>query len=246
MVLSKIKKFGSLAAMGIVIAIVSLAIQYDQGLKNEEAFDEMKKIIDSSTILQPTSVILKSKEPYSTNTSIEFSGEASTGSIVSFLWNFGDGTTEENEQVNHTYQDSGIYKISLTVTDTNDLKNTSTEEITINSSSILDSDDPTKSINKSYIISILKDTNKPGCEKSNSCYAPTSLEIRISDTVSWMNQDNIHHTITSGTPTNGPSGVFDSGLISSDSTFEHTFLAKGNIDYFCLIHPWAQGTIIVK
>lgn len=39
------------------------------------------------------------------------------GEIVSYLWNFGDGKTSTEKAPEHRYENNGIYKVSLTVTD---------------------------------------------------------------------------------------------------------------------------------
>jgi len=41
----------------------------------------------------------------------------STGNITSYLWNFGDGSTSTSENPEHTYQSSGSYDVSLTISD---------------------------------------------------------------------------------------------------------------------------------
>ena len=46
---------------------------------------------------------------------VQFSG-TSTGNITSRLWNFGDGTTSTERSPSHTYQNTGSYSVSLTVT----------------------------------------------------------------------------------------------------------------------------------
>lgn len=55
--------------------------------------------------------------------SVQFSNQ-STGNITSYLWNFGDGNTSTQENPNHTYQNSGSYTVSLTVSngDVQDVK----------------------------------------------------------------------------------------------------------------------------
>ena len=40
--------------------------------------------------------------------------------------------------------------------------------------------------------------------------------------------------------------IFDSGVIPSTKTFEFTFLNTGNYNYFCTIHPWMMGQVIVE
>jgi predicted secreted protein with PEFG-CTERM motif len=66
-------------------------------------------------------------------------------------------------------------------------------------------------------------------------------------TVTWENVDNAAHTVTSGSPADGPDGVFDSSLImAGGATFSHTFDDVGTYDYFCMVHPWMQGSVIVE
>jgi plastocyanin len=95
-------------------------------------------------------------------------------------------------------------------------------------------------------VEIPKGTASPGCETSNACFSPASLTINVGDTVEWMNVDTAAHTVTSGSPADGPSGVFDSSLIMGNASFENTFDEEGNYDYFCMVHPWMVGNIQVN
>jgi predicted secreted protein with PEFG-CTERM motif len=54
------------------------------------------------------------------------------------------------------------------------------------------------------------------------------------------------HTSSSGTPVDGPDGVFDSSLVMAGASFSHTFDSAGTFDYFCMVHPWMTGTVIVE
>ncbi len=71
------------------------------------------------------------------------------------------------------------------------------------------------------------------------------VEILIDDTVVWKNADTTVHTVTSGTPSDGPDDLFDSGLFGPGKSFSNKFKETGHYPYFCLIHPWMDGTIIV-
>ena len=69
--------------------------------------------------------------PYSTNLgqAIVFNSNGSVdsdGSIVSYLWQFGDGTTSSEQNPSHTYSNVGDYTVSFTVTDDAGLTNTAT------------------------------------------------------------------------------------------------------------------------
>ena len=89
-------------------------------------------------------------------------------------------------------------------------------------------------------------TSVPGCEETNECYIPETVTINAGDTVSWINSDTAAHTVTSGTPTDGPDGIFDSSLVMGGATFDVTFDESGSYDYFCMVHPWMKGTVQVN
>ncbi|MCX6347189.1 MAG: cupredoxin domain-containing protein, partial [Actinobacteria bacterium] len=59
------------------------------------------------------------------------------------------------------------------------------------------------------------------------------------DTVTWTNNDNHDHTVTSD------SGTFNSGNIANGSTFSFTFSTAGAYSYNCSIHTSMIGTIVV-
>jgi len=89
-------------------------------------------------------------------------------------------------------------------------------------------------------------TAVPGCEETNECYIPSSITINAGDTVEWINSDTAAHTVTGGSPADGPSGVFDSSLVLGGATYAFTFEEAGNYDYFCMVHPWMVGNVQVN
>lgn len=99
---------------------------------------------------------------------------------------------------------------------------------------------------KTVSVEIPTGTASPGCETSNACFSPASLTINAGDTVEWTNTDTAAHTVTSGSPADGPSGVFDSSLIMGGASFANTFDEAGSYDYFCMVHPWMVGNIQVN
>jgi plastocyanin len=99
---------------------------------------------------------------------------------------------------------------------------------------------------KTVSVTIPTGTASPGCETSNACYSPASVTINLGDTVEWKNVDTAAHTVTGGSPSDGPSGVFDSSLIMAGASFENTFDAAGSYDYFCMVHPWMVGNVQVN
>ena len=86
----------------------------------------------------------------------------------------------------------------------------------------------------------------PGCEETSECYLPSSLIIGTGTTVIWKNLDSAAHLATSGTPDGGPDGIFDSGMIMADGSFEHEFTDSGEFQYYCIVHPWMIGTVTVE
>ncbi|MHA7646947.1 cupredoxin domain-containing protein [Nitrosopumilus sp. S4] len=89
-------------------------------------------------------------------------------------------------------------------------------------------------------------TSVPGCEETNACYAPADITIKAGDTVEWVNVDTAAHTVTGGSPADGPSGVFDSSLVMANANYAFTFDKAGSYDYFCMVHPWMVGSVTVN
>jgi|APSaa5957512535_1039671.scaffolds.fasta_scaffold43240_2 plastocyanin len=87
-------------------------------------------------------------------------------------------------------------------------------------------------------------SNVPDCEPV--CYDPNSIVIDTRTTVTFSNTDDANHTFTSGTAFTAPTGIFDSGIVMSGDKFSHTFVETGTYDYYCMVHPWAHGVIVVK
>ncbi len=86
----------------------------------------------------------------------------------------------------------------------------------------------------------------PGCEETNECFIPSPVNIAIGDMVTWVNDDTAAHTSTSGSAADGPDGNWDSSLVMVDQSFSHTFDEAGEFPYFCMVHPWMTGMVIVS
>ena len=71
-------------------------------------------------------------------------------------------------------------------------------------------------------------------------FQPATLNVPAGTTVTWHNQDNVQHTVTSDVQ-----DLFDSGTIATGKKFTYTFQAPGRYSYHCSIHPGMKGTIIV-
>jgi plastocyanin len=88
-------------------------------------------------------------------------------------------------------------------------------------------------------------TSVRGCELSDECYIPFGVKIEVGDEVVWTNEDMAFHTVTSGNPTDGADGLFDSDMFKINEKFSHKFEESGNFEYFCTLHPWMQGVVVV-
>ena len=86
----------------------------------------------------------------------------------------------------------------------------------------------------------------PGCENTDNCFIPSTVVITAGGTVTWENTDNAAHTATSGSPSDGPDGVWDSSLMMVNGSYSVTLDDEGTYPYFCMVHPWMQGTVIVE
>ena len=71
------------------------------------------------------------------------------------------------------------------------------------------------------------------------------VEIVIGDTIVWSNADTAFHTVTSGSETDGLDGLFDSKEFAPGKSFTYKFSEIGHYPYYCTLHPWMMGTIIV-
>jgi len=87
-------------------------------------------------------------------------------------------------------------------------------------------------------------SSTPGCEPN--CFIPSTVTVEVGTIVTWDNTDTAAHTATAGAAADGPSGVWDSSLIMAGGSFTYTADTAGTFDYFCMVHPWMEGTLIVE
>jgi plastocyanin len=99
---------------------------------------------------------------------------------------------------------------------------------------------------ETHIVETAMGSGAPGCETSNACYLPQDITINTGDTVKWDNVDTAAHTVTGGSPADGPSGAFDSSLLMAGMPYSFTFDDAGYYDYFCMVHPWMVGSVTVN
>jgi plastocyanin len=87
--------------------------------------------------------------------------------------------------------------------------------------------------------------SRPGCENENRCYIPSEIFIEKGEQVTWINEDSAFHSVTSGFY-DSPTSLFDSGHLDPFETYTVTFDESGIFDYFCTLHPWMMGQVIVE
>ena len=73
----------------------------------------------------------------------------------------------------------------------------------------------------------------------NFTFSPPELKVKVGDTVTWTNHDDIPHTVVSA-------GKFRSKTMDTDNTFTFTFTSAGDYKYFCSLHPHMTGMITVE
>lgn len=74
----------------------------------------------------------------------------------------------------------------------------------------------------------------------NMAFSPTTLTVKVGDSVTWTNKDSFEHTVTAD------DGSFDTGAIGSGQSKSVTFDKAGIFTYHCNIHPNMTATIVVE
>ena len=75
---------------------------------------------------------------------------------------------------------------------------------------------------------------------SNFAFSPDKTTIAAGDTVKFVNADDTVHSVVA------KDGAFHSDGLDTDDSFSYTFAQAGTFDYYCGLHPFMTGEIIVK
>jgi len=76
----------------------------------------------------------------------------------------------------------------------------------------------------------------------NLSFGPVTLTVPVGTTVTWINRDDIRHTVVS----TDDSKTFKSKVLDTDEKFSFTFSRAGTYPYFCSIHPKMTGKVVVQ
>jgi plastocyanin len=74
----------------------------------------------------------------------------------------------------------------------------------------------------------------------NFSFTPATITVTAGTTVSWINRDDIPHTVASD------GKEFKSKALDTDEKFSYTFSKAGTYVYFCSLHPKMTGKVIVE
>ena len=74
----------------------------------------------------------------------------------------------------------------------------------------------------------------------NFSFGPPTITVAVGTTVTWVNRDDIPHTVVSDDK------VFKSKPLDTDDKFSFTFTKAGTYGYFCSLHPKMTGKVIVQ
>jgi len=74
----------------------------------------------------------------------------------------------------------------------------------------------------------------------NFAFAPEQLTVKVGTTVTWINEDDIPHTVVAS------GRGFKSKALDTDDKFSFTFTAPGSYEYFCSLHPHMKAMVTVE
>jgi len=77
-------------------------------------------------------------------------------------------------------------------------------------------------------------------EIDNFAFSPQRIMVKTGTTVTWTNEDDTPHKVASSTK------MFTSKALDTNDSFAFTFTTPGVYEYFCSLHPYMTGTIVVE
>jgi plastocyanin len=91
-----------------------------------------------------------------------------------------------------------------------------------------------------FVASVQQQPETVEIKIDNFSFGPAALTVPAGTTVTWINHDDIPHTVVS------TDGVFKSKVLDTDEKFSFTFSKAGDYPYFCSIHPKMSGKVMVQ
>jgi plastocyanin len=79
----------------------------------------------------------------------------------------------------------------------------------------------------------------PGDVISDFKFAPATITVHVGDSITWTNDGPSPHSATAN------NGSFDNGVLKKGQSASHTFSQAGTFTYFCSVHPFMHGTVVV-
>lgn len=101
---------------------------------------------------------------------------------------------------------------------------------------------PSKNIDLTADVVVSHDASSPVCKLNFQCFTPFNAKILKTGIVTWINHDEIVHSIVSGD--GKPNNRFSYYVFPGQSV-QHRFDVAGEYNYFCDLHPWARGKVTV-
>jgi plastocyanin len=75
----------------------------------------------------------------------------------------------------------------------------------------------------------------------NFSFGPASVTVPVGTTITWTNNDDVPHVVTSD-----DNKMFKSKALDTDDHFSFTFTKPGTYNYYCAIHPKMTAKIVVQ
>ena len=85
-----------------------------------------------------------------------------------------------------------------------------------------------------------KSASKGEVKIDNFSFAPANLTIAAGTTVTWTNNDDVPHVVTTDDKS------FRSKALDTDDRFSYTFTKPGTYAYYCAIHPKMTAKVVVQ
>ena len=83
-------------------------------------------------------------------------------------------------------------------------------------------------------------TPAPNVTIRNDAFSPDAITVTAGQPVVFDNEDDDAHTVTAN------DGSFDSKGLDTHQRWTHVFAKPGRYAYFCTLHPFMKGVVVVK